>query len=351
MDIEDNDQNNVISLENEKSKRTITVPDESAQLLPFTAIPNEIIDDSNIIPRAKLLMVYLLKHAGIPGWQYHDLAMQNFLGCGRDNLEAAFKSLRKAGYITNIVLFNEKGKICGSKRIFARTPKFLDLNKSKLRLVPKSSDLIQNTDQLKSTDPKNTRCPEIQGTVNKGTINQGILKRQKLKNKNIKNNNNREVVSNKNKSEIWPEGSVVVALMEKLKHLAISSVLVTSWLRKHSAEYIIEKIDLTESQKPHSPERFLNRAIAQDWKLALPQQSENRPENSNEPSYPSHEENVAWYNSLVNEDKLKHLQMASFKYPMFEVHLKHQQTSVLEASFSSHSLFKMFMSLIGRAKD
>lgn len=166
------------------------------------------------------------------------------------------------------------------------------------------------------------------------------------------NNNNKEKVIDIAKIKRVNHDKCVVVLMEKLKLIEVSEVLVKRWLKKHGAEYVMEKVDYTISVERENPAGFLNNAITQDWKPS-PEKGKrqaNYKERPSEPVYPSHDENVAWYNSLTDEDKLKHLQAALFKYKIFEEHLKYHKTSVLDANFNGHSLFRVLMSLIGRAE-
>jgi|GEM_PF-1541756 len=348
------DEGKVTPLEKEKDKRTITVPDEDTQFLPFTAVPNEIIDDPRIIPTGKLLMVYLLKHAGIPGWQYQDSAMYKFLECGRDKLEAAFKSLRQAGYVTTIIKYDDKGRVCGSKRIFSRTPKYLELNKSKLKIVPKATADEGPLEALKSRESIIDRCPEIQGTGDQGTLNQGLLQIKTIKNKNIKKQQTRpspiQPKPEPQNPSSEPDPNVVVSLMEKLEQWAIAEVLVRTWLRKHSAEYILCKIEYTKSYATKNPAGLLRRAIENDYKLPLCKQAKLESEASAEPAYPTHEENLAWYAGLSDEEKLALQKEAVHKHSMFEHHLEHQGMSVLDQGFMQNGLFKDMMALIGRTR-
>jgi len=151
--------------------------------------------------------------------------------------------------------------------------------------------------------------------------------------------------------DMEPDGSVVVvSLMDRIKHLAISKMLVESWLKKYGFDYVSEKIQLVETQKPNkNPEGFLNRAIANDWKPALPNESNTSQTKANIIEYPTHNENVTWFSLLSDNEKSKYYQMALHKQSMFGEYLKNQKISVLDPNFTDNSFFKMLISLIGRA--
>ena len=199
-------------------------------------------------------MVYLLKHAGIPGWTYLDSEMQKFLDCGRNKLEAAFKSLRETGYSTLIILRDSNGQVSGSKRIFARTPKYLELNKNRLTVVPKTLEACGSH-----------RGPENRGTGSRVPGGWGLLQRKTKKTKILKNN---KQGSNIHKPKLKPQISyqdsnfgVVASLIEKVQQWAITEVLLRTWLKRHSGEYILEKIEYTKAYATKNPAGLLRRAI------------------------------------------------------------------------------------------
>ena len=174
------------------------------------------------------------------------------------------------------------------------------------------------------------------------------------KNKLLKNNK-QSPSTTKPKPELQnpsqePDPSVVASLMEKAKELAVAETLLRTWLKKHSAEYILEKIEYTKSYATKNPAGLLRRAIENDYKLPLAKQSGQGTKAPAELVYPRHEENLAWYASLPDEEKLKLQKEAVHKHSMFEHHLKHQNVSVLDQGFTQNGLFKDMMRLIGRAR-
>jgi hypothetical protein len=332
--------NNVFGLVEQRNKRTAKII-KCQKKDNFTRIYNACINDKNLSGEALAVLVYIMSKPEDWVVYVHDLCVR--FKRSSNKIYALINELTNLGYMRRYQPRNENGTVLPWVTEASDEPIFLkgavalplDINNQAESLGPRQLSPHINLPQAVKTG---------RGEMNT-TKKEYTNKKYKQK-----NNNNREVISNKDKLKIEPEESVVVVLMKRLQSLAISKVLVTSWLKKHGMEYIIEKIELTENRKPRNPEGFLNRAIAQDWKPALPRQSEDKGEGSNEPIYPSHDENVAWYGLLTDEDKFKHLQLAIFKYPMLEAHLKHQQISILDATFSDHGLFKMFMSLLGRAR-
>ncbi len=143
--------------------------------------------------------------------------------------------------------------------------------------------------------------------------------------------------------------TVVVALMEKLKGLAISEALVRNWIKKYGAEYVMEKLDLTLSQARNNPAGFLNKAITQDWRAHMPNE-EKKPKQAVEVKYPTDNENLTWYASLSDEEKRKCYEYALTKHAHFGSMLKAEGLDFMSVDFLKSTWFKMMMELIGRAK-
>jgi hypothetical protein len=93
----------------------------------------------------------------------------------------------------------------------------------------------------------------------------------------------------------------------------------------------------------------LNKAIGLDWLPPAPDECEEVSNKPVEPIFPTHEENVAWYNALAEDEKLAILTEAVRKNPYLEGHLKNANTSVFDTGFSNSTWFKMMMSNVGRA--
>lgn len=61
--------------------------------------------------------------------------------------------------------------------------------------------------------------------------------------------------------------------------------------------------------------------------------------------------NKAWFQSLTTHEKEENAKKAILKFPPLEYHLKHNNVSVLDDSFTEHFLFKMLMEILGRQKE
>jgi len=149
--------------------------------------------------------------------------------------------------------------------------------------------------------------------------------------------------------QLEPDGSVVVGLMNVVKGWAVSRVLMESWLKKHGLEYLQQKIELTKSANAKNPGAYLNKAVSLDWMPPAPKEDEEASNKPVEPTFPVHEENVAWYDKLAESEKLELLSEAVRKNPYLEEHLKNANISVLDTGFSNSTWFKMMMSNVGRA--
>ena len=156
-----------------------------------------------------------------------------------------------------------------------------------------------------------------------------------------------------------PDGAVVVNceiddLMKLVVGWTISRVMLETWAKKHGVGYVLEKIELTKSaiglNRVRKPGAYLNKAIELDWQPPAPHEEEEAQNKPAEPTFPTHEQNVAWYDKLAENEKLSVLSEAVRKNPYLEGHLKNASTSVLDTGFSDSTWFKMMMSNVGRAK-
>lgn len=154
--------------------------------------------------------------------------------------------------------------------------------------------------------------------------------------------------------QLEPNGSVVVDfdldnLIKMVQGWAISRVLLENWAKKYGIGYVIQKIELTKSASPRTPGAYLNKAIELDWLPPAPKEDEDTLTKPSEPTFPTHEENVDWYNLLSVNEKLTVLNEAIRKQGYFEQHLKNAKVSVLDSNFTDNCFFKMMMGLVGRA--
>lgn len=317
---------NIVNLNDERDNRTIYRVLKNKKN-PYVQINKTCLNDERLSWKAKGLLAYMLS---LPDdWLIHRNELVTHSRDGLDSVKSILKELKKFGYLNCYQERNEDGTFGRWVTHVFEEPQGISINQPLVENPPADNPLAENPPLLINNKTKET-----------------IYKRN---NQQQTENSNLTKLCSKNDQSLIKLNDVVVVLMKRLQYLAISSVLVKSWLKKHGAAYVLEKVDLMESQKPQNPEGFLNKAITQDWKAALTKKPENK-KGPIEPSYPSHDENLAWYGSLSDVDKLSYLQMALFKLPVFEGHLKYQKISVLDPDFKSHSLFKMFMGLIGRGK-
>lgn len=106
-------------------------------------------------------------------------------------------------------------------------------------------------------------------------------------------------------SGLEPNGSVVVDyqiedLMKMIRGWAISRVLLESWAKKYGVGYVLQKIELTKSANAKYPGKYFNRAIELDWLPPAPKEDVETKDKPTEPIFPTHSENVEWYNALTD---------------------------------------------------
>ena len=321
MNTEDKNDN-LLNLQEETDKRESYKKSPRAKKY-VTIIAQDFYQKSNLSVEAMGTMGYLMS---LPDdWVVHNNHLQKALKLGRDKLRRILKELIDKGYMKRTRLQNEKGNMIGWTTEYSDIPEFKENNR------PPENPSVGKTDRR-----------EIP-TYNKNKGNKLI------------NNNKQSPATAKPKPELQipsqePDPNVVVALMEKLEQWAIAETLLRSWLRKYSAEYILEKIEYTQAYATKNPAGLLRRAIEHDYKLPLSKQPTPESKAHAEPVYPTHEENLAWYAGLSDEEKLALQKEAVHKHSMFEHHLSHQNVSVLDQCFTQNGLFKDMMRLIGRAK-
>ena len=317
-----------VSLENEKNKRTIFRKAHNREN-PYAQISKSLLRDRRLSAKAMGIMCYLL---GLPdNWEINISELARNFSDGEKSIKSGIRELILIGYIEKHQERTEDGLFGGAVMLVHEEP---IKNPQSLARV-RSSPLAQ-------------KRPAVNRLAEKG------IQQKTDQNRSLKNNKQSPTPIN-SKSELQnlsqePDPNVVVSLMEKLEQWAIAETLLRTWLRKHSAEYILEKIEYTKHYASKNPAGLLRRAIEHDYKLPLAKQSGQGTKAPAEPVYPTHEENLAWYASLPDEEKLKLQKEAVHKHSMFEHHLKHQNVSVLDQDFTQNGLFKDMMRLIGRAR-
>ena len=322
------DDKNLVSLEKERDKRTIFRKAHNREN-PYAQISKSLLRDRRLSAKAMGIMCYLL---GLPdNWEINISELARNFSDGEKSIKSGIRELILIGYIEKHQERTEDGLFGGAVMLVHEEP-------------------IKNPQQLVRV----RRSPLAQKRLAvKRPTEKGIQQKTEI-NRSLKNNK-QDPTKAHSKPEIQnpsqePDPSVVVSLMEKLEQWAVAETLLRAWLRKHSAEYVLCKIEYTKSYATKNPAGLLRRAIENDYKLPLCKQASSEPKPPAEPVYPTHEENLAWYAGLSDEEKLALQKEAAHKHAMFEHHLKHQNVSVLDANFSEHSLFKMLMEIIGRAK-
>lgn len=312
MNTKEKNGNNLHFLSEETEKRdTFTRSNTSKKYL--TIIDQDFYQKSNLSLEAMGLIGYLMSMP--EDWVVYNLQLQSYFKIGRDKLRNIIRELCLAGYMQRTARQDSKGKMTGWITKYSDIPEFQEHH----RLTEKPT--------VGSTDCRKIRTYKI----NNKTI--------------IKNNNNKPKKTKKTNKQ---ENVVVVSLVKTLEDLAISQTLVDTWVKEYGVDYVNEKIDLMRASNPKNPEGYLNHAITHDWQPAAPKPKAATTEPV-EPQYPTHDENVAWYQSLSNDEKLTHYQTAARHHVAFEHMLTQQKLSVLDTTFTQNTFFKMMMSLIGRA--
>jgi plasmid replication initiation protein len=137
-------------------------------------------------------------------------------------------------------------------------------------------------------------------------------------------------------------------LFEILITYGASKTQATSWIIKHGEIYIKEKLDLIKNSTVaiKNPIAFLNKAIKENWSGLKIKPTVCEKKQIYEKQRLSQEENIAWFNSLDNDEKNKLLDKATFIFPMLKVHMEYQKIKILDESFINSNVFTMFMQIL-----
>jgi hypothetical protein len=174
-------ENNIVDI-NERNIATEAAESVHTNV-PFSIIENDLIQNSNLTPESRMLIIYLLSFG--KGWVFYDSVIRkNFKSLGRDKLRKMFRELKEEGYIKVVPLRDPKGKVLGSKRIFSKFPEFL---------VPQepTSCVAINRDPEKPPLGESTETPENQRA--------GISARWRTTPNKININNKKDLFKNTNK--------------------------------------------------------------------------------------------------------------------------------------------------------
>jgi hypothetical protein len=144
-------------------------------------------------------------------------------------------------------------------------------------------------------------------------------------------------------------------LVKKTEGWGIEEPLLTRWVHEYGVNAVLEKINKTKLYSPKHPGAYLHKVVRSDLEEKHTPCSKNTLHNalnsSTEKLYPTAEENVCWYDKLTENEKLKLLKEAVWKFPWFEEHLKCSKLSVLDKGFSQSLYFTLMMEIIDRADN
>jgi hypothetical protein len=328
-DLGHHNNNSVVDFNDQRGNRDTFEPSEEIKAKKFfTIVDQKFIQNRNISLEARMVVIYL---TSLPlDWAVNLNHLQKELCVGRDRLAKAMKELKEAGYMQRTPIKCPQGRIRRWHTRYSDRPEFLgSTHITGNQLSGESSTLLK----IHNVD---FPVPGKQPLQNKQDTNKTILQK----------NNNKSMVAKK--SNVEPNGSVVVSLLKKLEGLSISKKLLTSWVAKHGSDYVAEKIALMQSSNARNPEGYLNQAMVYDWKPRTPCIEKSQAQSS-DPVYPTHEQNAEWWSGLPAKEKSTFLKAAMYKQPLLEEHLKLQNISVLDTDFSLSAWFKAFLGLIGRA--
>jgi hypothetical protein len=140
-----------------------------------------------------------------------------------------------------------------------------------------------------------------------------------------------------------PKLSILDTFMERLEPLGLEESVVNAWLHQYGVHYVDEKIKLMENRNKDiwDAKDFLRKAITQNWTSKTNEQL-------GKTIFPSHEENVIWYKSLSDKEKMEQYHKAIYKQDTFSLHLEIKKISYLDNDFHESTFFKYMMSLLGR---
>ena len=196
--------------------------------------------------------------------------------------------------------------------------------------------------------------------------------------------NNRVVVANKkfeskiNSNETKIEGAkkthcgtnskpthenkdLVNKLTQSLSQIGISQQNLSDWVEQFGidrveANHLYTEQQLREGKKIEDPAAYLATAIkkgfassqqaSKDFISQKTLKNENPEFQNTKSNYPTHEQNIAWWTTLQNEDKLGLLNNALYKHPHFEILMSTVGIAVTDPDFSSAQSGTWFKALM-----
>lgn len=309
-----------ILLEKERDKRTIFRKAHNREN-PYAQISKSLLKDRRLSAKAMGIMCYLL---GLPdNWEINISELARNFSDGEKSIKSGVRELMLIGYI-------EKHQERTGGGLFGVAVMLVHEEPTK---TPQPLGRVRHS-------PLDQKRPTVERPAEKSI-------QQKTKtNRSLKNNKQTVIPVSLN---LQPKPLAVVAsLLEKVQPWGIAETLLRAWLKKHSAEYVLEKIEYTKSHSKINPSGFLRKAIENNYRKCLFNEIKSELKPPTELVYPSHKDNVVWYAALSDEDKQRCFDQAKYKHPHLEEMLKIEKVDFKSASFLETTWFKMMMQLVGR---
>jgi phosphopantetheinyl transferase (holo-ACP synthase) len=333
------DEQKIVSIEKENDNKTIYRVCKNRDN-PYVMLNKGFFDDPSISLKSKGLLGYLLSKPD--NWIVYRSEILKHCTDGIDSLKSAIKELKKSGYMKIEPERNEEGKVVRWLTVVFEAPQSI------LKAVPVNPQVEKPLLDKKEKNPQVEKPQVGFSTCGKSTPTNNNLP---LNNDNNKQPHIAQITNIKfTKPPYKLDRAVVVSLMEKVQQWAIAETLVKTWLKQHSAEYILEKIEYTKTHSTTNPAGFLRKAIEHDYKKYLANDSKQEQKLPVALVWPSHEENIAWYASLSNEEKQSCFREATHKHAHFEEMLKIERMDFKSMDFLKTTWFKMMMQILGRTK-
>lgn len=219
--------NNLVDLQANRDELIVTVADDSVHDTGFSQVPNDIIRHESLSPEASFLLIYLLSHKA--GFNINDTLLTKRMGCCQRKLEKLFSQLFDAGYTTLVYDRNKRGHIIGSRRVFSRLPKYLEIN-AQTRLKRRRLKLVTETSN------------------NRVSVEPSLGKRQDNKNTSfVKNtisvNNNNSIPAKEPASMPIVDSEKVNKLHRQLNDSRTTVEMMESWITWRGEEFIAAWLD------------------------------------------------------------------------------------------------------------
>lgn len=330
--------------------------------IQYTTIYNDCINDEKLSAESLAILIYVMSKP--ENWKINIKNISNRYNIGRDKVRNSINNLREAGYMKRVRRRKKDGSLsdilvyASDKPIFLSTISPTNLQKDNEQTNKQPQPEIQAVVAAEKTD-KQPR-PEIPALVNQAVDSLYIQK----KDFNKKTTTTNKAYGNKidvrartecleEKTDLYPEPSVVVFFMKKIEGLDIAESTLVSWLRKHGGDYVEEKIRvLDENPKAANPSAFLCSAITYDWKEKKGGEGKsttlNEARHKPETRGPIEIDDVKnWFRYLTKIEKLTYYDKASKMWSALDSLLSLNKISVLDENFVDGPWFKPMMVNVG----